>query len=143
MKLKRLELREGDKVLFNDRKQPLEVEKVEDDRALIKGSGGGEYEIYEAEDTDELLFCSRGKRRYSSYCRELRKVGEWIREGDKWTHTSGSSVRLEKNEMGYWTVDSEDIDIDREIDLPKYGYSDKEEAEKDLEKIVGKYPEGF
>ncbi len=143
MQLENLELEKGDKVLYNDRKQPLEIEKVEDDRVLVKGSGGGEYEVYEAEDTDDLLVCSRGERRYSSYCRDLRKVGKWTKNGDKWKHTTGSSLELVKNEMGYWTVKSESLEVEREIDLPKYGYSDKEEAEKDLKKIVRKYPEGF
>jgi len=140
-KLKKLE--KGDKILFNDRKQPLEVEKVEKDRFLVKGSGGGEYEIYEAEDTDDLLFCSRGQRRYSSYCRNLRKVGEWIKNGKSWRHSkTGKEVSIAKNEVGYWTVESDDFEVEKHLDLPMYGYNDREEAVKDIEKLIGDRPEG-
>jgi hypothetical protein len=134
------DLEEGDKILFNDRKQPLEVVKVEEDRVLVEGPGGGEYEIYEDDGT--LLWSKEGNRRYSSYCKDLRTVGTWEQENNTWEHTSGTSIKLEKNEIGYWTIKSEGIKVEEELDLPKYGYSDKEKAEKDVQKVVRKYPEG-
>jgi hypothetical protein len=134
------DLEEGDKILFNDRKQPLEVVKVEDERVLVEGPSGGEYEIYEDDGT--LLWSKEGNRRYSSYCKDLRTVGTWEREKDRWEHSSGTSIKLEKNEIGYWTIKSEGIQVEEELDLPKYGYSDKEKAEKDVQKVVRKHPEG-
>lgn len=134
------ELEEGEKILFNDRKQPLEVSKVEENRVLVEGPDGGEYEIYEDDGT--LLWSKEGNRRYSSYCNDLRAVGTWERDNDLWEHSSGTSIELEKNEIGYWTIKSDGIDIEEELDIPKYGYSDKEKAEKDLEKVVRKNPEG-
>lgn len=134
------DLEEGDKILFNDRKQPLEVVKVEDKRVLVEGPSGGEYEIYEDDET--LLWSKEGNRRYSSYCKDLRTVGIWDREKDRWEHSSGTSIKLEKNEIGYWTIKSEGIEVEEELDLPKYGYSDKEKAEKEVQKVVRKYPEG-
>lgn len=134
------EIEEEDKILFNDRKQPLKVSKVEEDRILVEGPSGGEYEIYEDEGT--LLWSKEGNRRYSSYCNNLRTVGSWERKEDRWKHSSGTKIILEKNDIGYWKIVSEGIDIEEELDLPKYGYSDKEKAEKDIEKVVRKYPEG-
>ncbi len=135
------DIQEGDKILFNDRSQPLTVEKIEDERVLVEGPSGGEYEIYEAEDTEDLLFCKKGNRRYSSYCRDLRKVGEWNKEGDEWEHSkTGNYIRLGKNDIGYWVIESS-LPLN-EIDSPKYGYSDREEAEKDIKKVVRKNPEG-
>ncbi|MFB6192630.1 MAG: hypothetical protein ABEK00_00075 [Candidatus Nanohaloarchaea archaeon] len=133
------ELEEGQRILFNDRKTPLTVEKVEDDRVLVEGPSGGKYEIYQEEDA--LLVCKPGSRRYSSYCRDLRDVGEWVRDGDKWTHSkTGAEIELVKNENGFWTIRSEEFED--ELDLPKYGYSDKEFAEEDAEKFVEDNPEG-
>ncbi len=136
------DLEEGEKILFNDRSQPLTVRKVEDERLLVEGPSGGEYEIYEAEDTDDLLFCKEGNRRYSSYCRDLRKVGEWInKESGAWKHSkTGENIQLEKNDIGYWVIESS-LPLN-EIDSPKYGYSDREEAEKDIQKVIRKNPEG-
>ncbi|MFB6215743.1 MAG: hypothetical protein ABEJ72_02065, partial [Candidatus Aenigmatarchaeota archaeon] len=76
-------LEEDEKILFNERKTPLEVEKVESGRVIVAGPNGGEYEIYEAEDTDDLLVSRKDNRRYSSYCKNLRRVGEWNRVKDK------------------------------------------------------------
>lgn len=134
------DLKPGDKVLFSDRKQPLEITKIEEDHVLVEGPSGGKYEIYEEEGT--RLWCKEGNKKYSSYCKDLRKVGEWKRENNQWGHTSGTTISLEKNEIGYWTIKSEDIELEDELDLPKYGYSDKEKAEKDIEKVVRKHPEG-
>lgn len=133
------ELEEGQKILFNERKTPLTVEKVEEDRVLVAGPSGGEYEIYQEEDA--LLVCKPGNRRYSSYCKDLRDVGEWNREGDTWKHSkTGAKVTLEKKENGFWTINSEKFGP--EIDTPMYGYSNKEFAEEDAEKFVKNNPEG-
>lgn len=133
------DLSEGQRILFNDRKTPLTVEKVEDDRVLVAGPSGGEYEIYREEDA--LLVCKPGNRRYSSYCKDLRDVGEWIREGNSWRHSkTGAEIELIENDNGFWTIKSEKFDD--EIDTPMYGYSKKEFAEEDAEKFVQNNPEG-
>ena len=132
-------LSNGQKILFNDRKTPLTVEEVEDDRVLVAGPSGGEYELYKDEDT--LLVCKPGNRRYASYCKDLRDVGEWNRGGDTWRHSkTGAKVTLEKKDNGFWTIKSEKFGD--EIDTPMYGYSKKEFAEDDAEKFVKNNPEG-
>lgn len=133
------DLEEGLKVLFNDRKTPLEVVEKDDEKAVIEGPHGGRYEIY----TDEgsLLVSREGNRRYSSYCEDLRSVGEWNREEDTWKHTkTGAKVSLEKKGNGFWTVSTEGLED--EVDTPMYGYSDKEFAEEDAKKFVKDHPEG-
>jgi hypothetical protein len=128
---------ENEKVLFNDRKTPLEVVETSEEEIFVEGPNGGEYEIYL--DGETLLVCKKGNRRYSSYCEDLRKIGEWIREGDKWRHSkSGAEISLEQNENGYWFVRSEKF----EVDNPMYGFSSKEFAVEEAEDIVGKNPEG-
>jgi hypothetical protein len=135
------QLEQGDKILFNDRKVALEVSEVEEDRAIVQGQGGGEYEVFVDEGT--LLWSKKGNRRYSSYCNDLRKVGEWSREGDTWKHSkTGSKIVIEKNEIDYWTISSEDFDLERSIELPRYGYNDREEVVKEVEKFIEKHPEG-
>jgi len=134
------ELESGDKILFGDRKQPLEVSKVEEDRVLVAGPSGGEYEIYEEDGT--RLWSKEGNRRYSSYCEDLRKVGNWVREDDRWKHSSGTVIELEKNEIGYWRIEANGLDIGEELDIPRYGYSNREKAEEEVEKVVRKNPEG-
>lgn len=135
------ELEEGDRILFNDRAVPLTVEAVEEDRVVIEGPNGGEYEIYRAED-GSMLVSRKGNRRYSSYCQELRKTGRWERDGDRWKHSkTGAELRLEKNSTGFWTIRTEGVSREQ-LDLPRYGYSRKEFAEEDAEKFVEKHPEG-
>lgn len=129
------ELEEGDRILFNDRKTPLKVVAVEEE-VEVEGPKGGEYNLYE-EDGDLLVYTRN--RRYSSYVRDLRKTGKWTRNGDTWKHTSGSTAEIKKNSIGYWTIETSGP----EIEVPMYGYSDKEEAVKDLEKAISKNPEGF
>lgn len=136
MELEYGELEEGQRILFNDRSRPLTVEEVEDDRVLVKGPSGGEYEIYRDDGT--TLVCRPGNRRYSSYCEDLREVGEWNREGDSWRHSgTGAELRLERKENGFWTIES-----DLDVDVPKYGYSTKEFAEEEAEKYIRNNPEG-
>lgn len=130
---------EGDRILFNDRKTPLTVEKIEDDEMEVSGPSGGEYEIYF--DGDTRLVAKPGNRKYSSYCKDLRKVGEWEREDDEWIHSkTEASIKVVKKDNGFWTLESEKFEED--LDLPKYGYSSKEFAVEDAEKFVGKRPEG-
>jgi len=131
----------GDKILFDERTQPLKVAESEDDRIIVEGPKGGQYEIYEAEN-GKLLYCKEGKRRYSSYVENLRKVGEWSKENNKWIHSkTEAEIKLVKNEAGFWTIKTEKIDLEP-IEPPKYGYSDKESAEKDVKKLIKKNPEG-
>lgn len=128
-----------DKILFNDRKTPLTVSEIDDDRMLVEGPSGGEYEIYY--DGDTRLVAKPGNRKYSSYCKELRRVGEWVREGDKWSHSkSEASIKVVKKDNGFWTLESEKFE--GELDLPMYGYSSKEFAVEDVEKFIEKRPEG-
>lgn len=135
------ELQAGEKILFNDRKIPLEVSEVEEDRVIVQGPGGGDYEIFTDEGT--LLWSKKGNRRYSSYCNDLRKVGKWTREDDTWKHSkTGSEIWLEKNQVGYWTIKSEGVKVEEEIELPKYGFSDKETVEEEVEKFIEQHPEG-
>lgn len=135
------ELDAGDRILFGDRKKPLEVETTIEDGVIVRGPSGGEYEIYT--ENDSLLYCRRGNRRYSSYCKNLRKVGEWSRQGDSWIHTDSElELRIEKNQIDKWTLKSEDIDLEEELDLPKYGFSEREVAERQAEKFMEANPEG-
>ena len=130
---------EGDKILFGDRKTPLTVEEVKEDEMKVSGPSGGEYEIYY--DGDTRLVSKPGNRKYSSYCKDLRKVGEWERNGDEWTHSrSEASIKVMKKDNGFWTLKSEKFE--GELDLPMYGYSNKEFAVEDLEKFIEKRPEG-
>lgn len=132
-------LEKGLKILFNDRKTPLEVTEKDGEKALVKGPNGGEYEIYTDEET--LLVSKPGNRRYSSYCKNLRSVGEWKKEKNKWRHSkTDAEVSLEKKENGFWTIETKGLE--NEIDTPMYGYSDKQFAIEDAEKFISKYPEG-
>ncbi|MFQ3308411.1 MAG: hypothetical protein ACI977_000646 [Candidatus Nanohaloarchaea archaeon] len=137
-------LEEGELILFNDRKTPLEVSGIREDGTLdVAGPSGGEYEIYRAEEDEDILLVSKkGNRRYSSYCKNLRRVGEWVRKNeDRWEHSkTGAEIELVKNDNGFWTIKSDKFED--EIDTPKYGYSSKEFAEEEAEKFVKKNPEG-
>ena len=130
------ELEEGDRVLFGDRKLPLEVEEVKEDRAVVDGPQGGEYTLYTEGDT--VLVSSKGDRRYSSLAEDLRRTGRWERTGDIWTHSkTGQQVRLEETEAGFWRIDTEFA-----VDQPKYGYRSKEDAETDVQNLIDNNPEG-
>lgn len=39
-------------------------------------------------------------------------------------------------------IEAEGLDIGEELDVPRYGYSDKEKAEEEVEKVVKNNPEG-
>jgi len=130
---------ENDKVLFNERKTPLTVNKASKKSLVVEGPKGGKYKIYF--DNDTLLVCKPGNEDYSSYCKDLRKVGEWSRNGDKWVHSKSEALlEIVKKDNGFWTIESEKFE--EELDLPMYGYSSKEYAIEDVEKFIGKKPEG-
>ncbi|PSH00599.1 MAG: hypothetical protein BRC30_02710 [Nanohaloarchaea archaeon SW_7_46_7] len=132
-------LEEGLKILFNDRKTPLTVEEKDEDRAVVEGPNGGRYEIFTDEGT--LLVSKEGNRRYSSYCEDLRSVGEWMRDEFSWVHSkTDAKVELVRKENGFWNVETEGLEDS--IDTPMYGYSDREFAEEDAQKFVDKHPEG-
>ncbi|EHK02121.1 hypothetical protein HRED_05588 [Candidatus Haloredivivus sp. G17] len=128
-----------DKILFNDRKAPLTVEQVKEEEMEVSGPSGGEYEIYY--DGDTRLVAKPGNRKYSSYCKDLRKVGEWIRTEDEWIHSkSEASIKLEKKDNGFWTLKSEKFED--ELDNPMYGFSNREAALEEVEKFIENCPEG-
>lgn len=137
-------LAKGDRILFDSRAQPLEVVKIEDDQIKIEGPSGGEYILFIAEEQDRVLISKEGGRDYASYIENLRKVGKWQKTDEKtWKHSkSNAEFRLEKKETGYWTIRTDDFNLEEEIDLPLYGYSDQEFAEEDVEKFIKKHPEG-
>lgn len=131
-------LEEGDKVLFNDRKTPLEVVKTGEE-TMVQGPQGADYMIYT--DNDALLVARKGNRRYASYCKNLRTVGEWERKTDFWEHSkTGAKARIRKKENGFWTVETEGIE--NSMDAPMYGFTKKEFAEEEVEKFIQKNPEG-
>ena len=138
------ELEGGDRILYGDRAQPLKVEEVGEDEIQISGPSGGEYILFLTEDSGKVLVSKPGKRDYASYVDNLRKVGEWQHtEENLWKHSkTGAELRLEKKETGYWTINTEDFDLEEKLDLPLYGYSDRAFAEEDIEKFIKKHPEG-
>lgn len=133
------DLKPGDRILFGDRKTPLEVQKVEDDEAVVQGPKDGEYLLYDEDNADHPLVAKPGSKKYSSYAQNLRKVGEWIRKDDKWIHTgSGAQIKLEKNQIGYWNIQVKDF---QKPDAPKYGFTNREKAREQVEKLVNSNPE--
>lgn len=132
----------GDKVLFEGRSRPLTVEEIKEEAVIIRGPKGGRYQLFEEEDARHFLISKPGNRDYASYAEGVRKVGEWREmEEDRFVHTdTEASAELVKSEADFWTVNVEDLDHD--LDLPKYGYSSKEAAREELEKLVEGNPEG-
>lgn len=137
-------LRENDSILFDSRSKPLEVVKIEEDQIKIEGPSGGEYILFVAKEQDRVLISKDGGRDYASYIENLRKVGKWEKTGERtWKHSkSGAEFKLEKKETGYWTIETDDFNIEKEIDLPLYGYSNQEFAREDVKKVIKKHPEG-
>lgn len=141
-KIKHIEkLEDGDKILFDGRSQPLEVQKTEKDRIIVEGPKGGKYQLFEEEDAKHLLVSKPGNKDYASYAENVRKTGEWTEEDDKYIHSdTEASVELYKNEIGFWNIEVEGLKAD--FDEPKYGFSNREKAEEEASKIVEKNPEG-
>ena len=131
-------LEKGDRILFNDRKTPLTVLETSEE-LLVQGPQGAEYIIYTEKDT--LLVCSKGKKKYSSYCKNLRKTGEWVETENGWKHSkSDAEIKVEKKDNGFWTVKTKGIEEDLEV--PLYGFTNREFALEEAEKFVEKNPEG-
>lgn len=133
-------LEKEDRILFNERKVPLEVDQVDENRVHVKGPQGGEYILFSAEQTDDLLVRNKeSQRRYATYVEDLRKVGKWEKKSENlWRHSkSGTETRLTKNDAGFWTLETP-----LEFEEPKYGFSSREFAEEKVKKIIEKNPEG-
>jgi len=131
-------LEEEDKVLFNDRKTPLTVVETGEE-VLVEGPQGAMYTIYT--ENNSLLVCTEGKKRYSSYCKDLRKVGEWEETEKGWRHSkTDAQVELVETENGFWKVEAEGVEA--EIDNPLYGFTRREFALEEAEKLVNSNPEG-
>lgn len=135
------ELAEGDHVLFGDRTQPLRVTDVGEERVLVEGPHGGDYMLFRAEDSGRLLVAKPGNREYASYAGELRVVGHWERVADdRWEHTgTGASIALERTEAGFWSLAVEGLD---DVEVPKYGFTEKDIARQEAEKLMRDEPEG-
>lgn len=136
-----IELEEDERILFNERSIPLTVKKKIDDGVIVEGPNGGKYELYKNEGSD--LVSKKDSRRYSSYAENIRKVGKWSKEEkDIWEHSkTDAEIEISKNSAGFFEIDTDGIDSEQ-IDQPKYGYSEKEFAEKDVKKLIKKNPEG-
>ena len=131
---------DGDFVLFNNRKQPLEVVKKEEERAEIKGPQGGRYMIFVSE--RGLRVSKKGSRRYSSAVRDLRNTGTWERISDnEWEHTgTGARVEIVERGTGLWSIETEGFEPD--VDVPQYGFTEREFAQETAKKIIRKHSEG-
>lgn len=133
-------LEEGNRVLFNERKIPLKVENVDENRLHVSGPQGGEYIMFPAEEKPELiLIANKGSREYASKVENLREVGVWEKINErKWRHSkSGEEIELMKNDAGFWTIET-----GLEADVPKYGFSSEEHAREEIKKLVEDNPEG-
>ncbi|MFB6245692.1 MAG: hypothetical protein ABEJ03_05100 [Candidatus Nanohaloarchaea archaeon] len=132
-------LEEGDRILFNDKKQPLEVIDREAEQLEATGPQGGVYYIYT--DGDALLVSKDESKRYSSLVENLRKTGRWKETENGWKHSrTGAMIRLEESETGTWTIETEGLES--EIEQPGMGYLDREKAVEDVEDFIEDYPEG-
>ncbi len=135
------EISENDYVLFNDRKQPLEVTEAGEEKLLVEGPHGGEYVIFPApDDPDILLVAKPGNRQYASRVEDLRAVGYWEKDGDRWEHTgTGAAIDIVQNDAGNWTLAVEGMEPP---DLPGYGFLEREGAVEAAERFVAQNPEG-
>lgn len=134
------ELQEGDRILFNNRKVPLKVEDVDDNRVHVSGPQGGDYIMFPAEEKPELiLVANKGSREYASKVEGLREVGKWLDRGEgRWEHSkTGAEIELAKNDAGFWTIET-----GLDFDAPKYGFSSREHAREEVEKLLEDNPEG-
>lgn len=138
------EIKEGDRILFKGRKEPLTVEEKGEDCIYIKGPQGGDYVIFEApDDPDILLISNRGNREYSSLAENLREVGKWEKQGERvWRHSkTDAEISITDNDIGFHQIEVKGLDKSR-LDLPKYGFSEMENAVEEAENIIKDYPEG-
>ncbi len=133
---------EGDRVLFNDRKQPLVVRDAGEEKLLVDGPQGGEYVIFPApDDPDVLLVAKPGNRQYASKVEDLRVVGHWTEPEDgQWRHTgTGATVDVVQNDAGNWTLA---VDGVAPPDLPGYGFLERDGAVEAAEQFMRRHPEG-
>ncbi|MFB6294969.1 MAG: hypothetical protein ABEI97_04370 [Candidatus Nanohaloarchaea archaeon] len=136
------DIEEGDRVLFNDRKQPLTVVEAGEEKLLVEGPHGGEYVIFPAPDDPEVLLVAKpGNRQYASKVEDLRTVGYWEEVGDNaWRHTgTGATVAVVENDAGNWTLEVDGI---APPELPGYGFLAEEDAVAAAEQFIGDNPEG-
>lgn len=133
-------LEEGDRVLFDGRKRPLTVEEDRGGEYLIQGPQGGEYILHR--DGETLLLSKPGNRRYASRVEGLHTTGEWEEVGeDRFRHTvTGAELELVESASGFLTIRAEGIEGD--LDIPGYGFTDREHAEEELNDIIEDHPEG-
>lgn len=134
-------LDEGDYILFNDRKKPLEVISVEDGRVNIEGPGGGIYFLFK--EGSEVRVSGSLSKRYSSFVKDLRVTGRWVkRDEGLWEHTgTDASINIYKEETGFWNVDFEGFKPD--VEPPRYGFTEREHAEELVEKVLRQNSEGL
>jgi len=130
----------GDRVLFEGRKQPLTVVEDRGDAYRIEGPQGGEYVLHR--DDAVLLLSKPGNRRYASRVEDLRTTGEWEQVGtDQYRHTvTGAELELVESGSGFVTIRAEGIEGD--LDIPGYGFTDREHAEEAIQDIIDDHPEG-
>ena len=133
-------LQKGDFILFNERKQPLEVVRKEEERAEIEGPQGGRYVIFVSD--RGLRVSKKGSRRYSSALRNLRETGTWEKVSDgRWNHTgTGAVLKIVEKGTGLWGIEADGFEPD--VDVPQYGFTEREFAEETVAKIIRKHSEG-
>lgn len=138
------QLAEDDRVLYNEKQQPLTVTAVRDDAVHVQGPQGGEYLLFRAPDDPSVILESKsGNREYARKVTDLRVTGEWQQTGDdSWAHTvTDATVRLEQTGAGYWTVIIDDFTGDVP-DIPQYGFTSKEIAREAAQDFMDDNPEG-
>lgn len=138
------QLEERDRVLYNQKKHPLQVIRVAEDEIVVRGPEGGEYLLFPApDDTDVVLESRSGNREYASRVENLRIVGEWEAIGEnRWEHTeTGATVSVEKTDAGYWGLTIEDFN-GAPPDVPKYGFLKKTYAVAEAKTFMADNPEG-
>lgn len=133
------DLSPGDRILFNDKKQPLTVTSVDGDKVAIEGPKGGSYVLFQDDDT--ILVSTSGNRRYASPVSGLRVVGEWKQVSElRWEHSrSGATIAVEENEIGKWTVRTDGVPLDEPVG---YGYTKQKYAREHALNIIRDHPEG-
>jgi hypothetical protein len=134
----------GDRILYNEKQQPLTVTAVREDAVEVDGPQGGEYLLFRAPDDPETILESQsGNREYSRQVTDLRITGEWQQTADdQWEHTvTGATVRLDETGAGYWTVVIEGFSGETP-DIPAYGFTEKSIARETAGDFMDAHPEG-
>lgn len=137
-------LTEGDRILYNEKQQPLTVIDVRADAVQVEGPQGGRYLLFTApDDPDTVLESTSGNREYAREITDLRVVGEWKQiDTDAWEHTqTGAQVALEQTGAGYWTLSIDNF-AGELPDIPQYGFTSKEIALDEAEQFMEDHPEG-